>query len=148
MEKLLETLQQQWKQIKDDVDEWNEKITRDERFVDDQSKDEDELVGEGETILDRKLMMKSRFDMFVRKSKEIENVSQRIQQEIKWLMNEIERMNESLVGEINGMIQTIKTIKTRKLNKEIEQMNQLMIQTCRQLPSIPMNRMVKMIITQ
>ena len=50
MDTLLETLQHQWKQIKMNKQECDANMKKDERFVDDQTKTEDELVGEGVSL--------------------------------------------------------------------------------------------------
>ena len=89
------------------------KNKRQEEFKDDQLKEEKELLLQGENILDRKTEQKQRLEKMI-------EINEKILKEMNELTNLLNTENETVGESINETIVTLKEIRQRKADKEIE----------------------------
>ena len=92
---------------------------KEEIFQDDETKNEDDLILQGENVLDRKSNQKERIEKILKIYKEMETTIHSIEREMNQMKKWIGEEDKIVVESINETIETIKQIRQRKTNKEM-----------------------------
>ena len=114
----IETIKSQFLKLEQEKKDYV-KNKRQEEFVDDEIKNESELLLQGENILDRKSEQKQWIDKMIKIKEEMQREMNKIQQEINNINNWLNEEDKTVINSINEIIVTLKEIRERKTEKEI-----------------------------
>ena len=104
MEKIFEELIQLSNKIEKEQRDY-EHNKKEETFIDDETKDEDELINEAENMLDRKLQTKQRIDLIKKMRNEFEIKLEEILNLFKTETQSFEKVDLKTTIEINRLIE-------------------------------------------
>ena len=118
MEETIQTLINQLQQLINVKKNYLKNKNR-ETFRDDQTRNEEQLIVQGENVLDRKSNLKERIEKILKIYKEMETTIHSIEREMNQMKKWIGEEDKNVVESMKETIETIKQIRQRKTNKEI-----------------------------
>ena len=119
MENTIIQLAQQLQHFLTQKEEYQQKKIEQE-LIDDLSTNEEDLIKQGEELIDKKIEERKYIDTLFNSINEIETIFNELHRELLNSRKEIEKEDKKNVEQINKIIDSIKSIRQRKVDKEIE----------------------------
>ena len=121
MAKLIQQLINQLKQFKTQLDSYEELEIKEENFIEDPTKTDDELLSEIEILLKKQVKTKEKIDELIETTKQIDQTLNTIHREMIKKTKGIDMMDQKVCQNIDCLINLTKAIRQRKTSKLIEQ---------------------------
>ena len=119
MENTIIQLAQQLQHFLTQKEEYQQKKIEQE-LIDDLSTNEEDLIKQGEELIDKKIEERKYIDTLFNSINEIETIFNELHRELLNSRKEIEKEDKKNVEQINKIIDSIKSIRQRKVDKEKE----------------------------